>query len=289
MFLVVYAFMPCHSFADNKTKTPRVPITVETDIYHYAMDVLKGREAIDVDDFSGPMVRRDIVDFILVQKAIALGGFDIHFTFNHGNYDARNPKLLAKGLLLVSFDSIWLSRAEQMKEDVYISQPIVRKGEYWAGVYTSPDNSSALAIKTLDDLRRHSVISSRAWKTDWATLLAINPRQLVNESDWLSMTKMVSRSWVDVMLIPFTKETPFQYQGNGYKVVAIPGVKVMLDDSRHYLVSRKHPLGAQTFAALQRGLAILRKQGAIVKAYQQCGFLNEEVSDWVILNGLKGK
>jgi len=53
---------------------------------------------------------------------------------------------------------------------------------------------------------------------------------------------------------------PFSYQGDNYKVVAIEGVKIALNDSRHFVVSRKHPYGQKTFIALQKGLKILHQQ-----------------------------
>lgn len=270
--------------AATKKIALKVPITVETDIYFDAMKILDGRAPIEVTEFEDPVAKRDVIEFILVQKAIVLGGLDIEFDVNHGNYDARNLRLLANGTLLVSFDSIWHSQALEIEPHVFISAPVIRKGEYWAGIYTSPTNTSALNIKTLADLRRHSVVSSRAWLTDWSTLSAINPVELLDESNWASMVKLVHLNMVDVMLVSFTKNRPFAYQGPNYKVVAVEGVKIMLNDSRHFIVSRKHPLGEQTFAALERGLKILRNQGAIVKAYTQAGFINDLVADWTPLN-----
>jgi hypothetical protein len=35
---------------------------------------------------------------------------------------------------------------------------------------------------------------------------------------------------------------------------------------------------------LQRGLAIMRLRGDIETAYQQCGFINTAVQDWILLN-----
>lgn len=278
-----------YSLADEKTATVNTKpleadIFIETDIYFYALNILAGRHPIELTDYSGENSQRDVVEFIYIQQALKLGGLDIDFHFTHGNYDARNPKLLARGLLLISLDSIWLSEAKKIVEHVYISEPVIRRGEYWAGVYTSINNHSAKAIRSLDDLRRHSIVSSSAWHTDWVTLQHINPVKLIDESDWIGMAKMVSKGWVDVMLIPFTPTRPFTYSGKDYELVAIEGVKVMLDDSRHILVSRHHPLGKVTFEALERGLKILRQRGLITKAYNQSGFFNPLVKDWILLN-----
>ncbi|NQZ80177.1 MAG: hypothetical protein HRT52_04090 [Colwellia sp.] len=265
-------------------KQPVVEITVETDIYNYAMEVLDGQSPLEINDFSGKNSLRDVVEFILVQKALALGGSQIQFSFTLGNYDARNAKLLRDGLLLIGFDSIWLSQVKDLQDDVYISDEIIRKGEYWAGIYTSQENKKKMKINNVEDFKRLSVVSSRHWLVDWQTLTAIAPKKLMHEDEWLGMAKLVDLGWIDVMLAPFTKNRPFSYQGDGYKIVAVDGVKISLNDSRHFVVSRKHPLGKETFIALQKGLKILRKQGVIDKAFRQAGFFNPHVKDWTIIN-----
>ncbi|WP_246058183.1 hypothetical protein [Litorilituus lipolyticus] len=101
------------------------------------------------------------------------------------------------------------------------------------------------------------------------------------------MAKIVSKGWVDVMLAPFTSNYPFNYQGQGYFIKAIDGAKVALNDSRHFVISKKHPNSKETFIALQKGLAILRQRGEITRAYQQSGFLNKQVQHWNIINKSK--
>ncbi len=256
-----------------------IDITVETDIYFYAKDIIGKTPILDITDYSGKNAQRDVVEFILIQQALLLGGADIQFNFIYGNYDARNLKLLNEGLLLLSFDSLWLSATEQYKDNLYISEPLIRKGEYYAGVFTSEQNVANYNAKTLS-LSDMTIVSSKDWHVDWVTLQSLKPKKLVHESDWIVMAKMVSRGWIDGMLAPFKKQHNFSYIGPDYKIFAIPNVKVALNDSRHFVVSKKHPLGQQTFEALQRGLKILRDRGLIEKAYREAGFLNDDVKDW---------
>ncbi|WMN59825.1 hypothetical protein NI389_16935 [Pseudoalteromonas xiamenensis] len=280
-------FLMLISLSSSASDGLEVPITIEKDIYEYAQTLLGSQSPLTIEHFQHEVCQRDVVDFILVQRAIELGGLKLQFEFELGNYDARNLRLLKDGLLLISFDTVWYSDAAQYEDEVYISDPIIRKGEYFAGIFTSPARIDELSQKITSDLSRVSIVSSQAWYVDWKTINALKPNTLVDESDWIVMAKMVSRGWVDVMLVPFTNHPPYEYQGTGYKIEAIPHLKVALLDSRHFVVSKKHPLGSNTFQALQTGLSILRKTGFIERAYQECGFLNRDVSHWKTLDPRK--
>lgn len=256
-----------------------IDITVETDIYFYAKNIIGNKSVIEITDYSGENAQRDVVEFILIQQALILGGADIEFNFIYGNYDARNLKLLNEGLLLLSFDSLWLSATEKYKDNLYISEPLIEKGDYFAGIFTSERHKEKYS-KVPISINDMSFVSSKDWHVDWLTLQSLKPKKLIHESDWIVMAKMVSRGWVDGMLAPFKKQDSFSYIGPDYNIVAIPNVKIALNDSRHFVVSKKHPLGKQTFDALQKGLKILNERGMIEKAYRQAGFINDDVSNW---------
>jgi hypothetical protein len=261
-----------------------IDITIEKDIYLYAVEIINDQPILEVDNFSGKNSQRDVVEVILVQQALLLGGFQGSFRFDLGFYDAANIALLEKGLLLISFDSIWLSTAQKISKKVYISDPIVRKGQYMAGIYTSLTNTKALKTTSLAQFKKLSVVSSTDWPVDWKTLTDIAPQHLANQREWNGMARLVHNKWVDVTLAPFRATLPYLYSGKNYEIIAIEGIKIALDDSRHFIVSKKHPRGKEAFIALQKGLKILRKSGTITKAYKQSGFFNEETQHWTVLN-----
>ncbi|WP_046005984.1 hypothetical protein [Pseudoalteromonas rubra] len=268
--------MPAHA---------RISISIEQDIYEYAKEILADQPIAEfsAEIFNHPKCQRDVVEFLIAQRALLEGGFAHPFHFTLGNYDARNLKLLESGLLLMSFDTIWLSQAHTIKEDVYISEPIIEKGAYFAGIYTARTNRASLRNKISTDLSQVSIVSSQAWLVDWVTLKALNPKQLHHEDDWITMAKLVSNGWVDAMLVSFNNTRPFFYEGPGYRIEAVEGIKVALQDSRHFVVSRHHPYAKEARAALQLGLAKLKAQKFIYQAYRQCGFITPLVDDWHIL------
>ncbi len=58
----------------------------------------------------------------------------------------------------------------------------------------------------------------------------------------------------------------------------------MIAGSRHWPVSQKHPYGAEFHTALSKGIALLREQGTIERAYRECGFFRASVDNWTLLN-----
>lgn len=267
-----------------QAETLKTVITVDRDVFEDARRFLNGRDALTITDFSTSYARRDVVDFILIQQAVALGGITLRVRYEPGNYDARNLRSISSGILLIGLDTFWHSELSDLQHDLYISQPLIRRGEYLAGLFTSPNNHRALAVTELQQLQKLSAVSSKNWRADWLTWQQIGPASLLDEHSWPSQAKLVSKQWVDVMLAPFLPQLPFSIITEEYHLVAVPGVKIMLDDSRHVAVSRRHPDGERVFTALQKGLTLLRQQGVIERAYTQAGFFHPAVRDWKLLN-----
>ena len=106
-----------------------------------------------------------------------------------------------------------------------------------------------------------------------ADLQALELQQVHSETDWTAQARMVAKGWVDFMLMPLQPKHNNRFTLENIELVANPHVVILLDDSRHFLVSRCSPDGKRAFTALQKGLQQLRQQGAITKAYQQAGLI----------------
>ncbi|KZN30831.1 hypothetical protein N474_19845 [Pseudoalteromonas luteoviolacea CPMOR-2] len=259
-----------------------ISVPVNRDIYHYTQQILSGRDLKEItpEIFNHPLCQRDIVDLVLIQKALILGNSSLSFEFVLIDHEEQETHLLKSGLLLVSVDTMWLSQVQPLSNSVLISSPIIRKGEYYAGIFTAPKNTEKLAQKIGKNLSQVSVVSNENWTVDWQTLKQLKPRTMFNESEWIIMAKLVSHGWVDIMLVSFNNTTDFRYSGDGYVIEAIKGIKVALQDSRHFVISRKHPRSQQTFREIELGIKRLRKANFIEKSYRNCGFLTNLVDKW---------
>jgi hypothetical protein len=249
-----------------------VLIYIRDDVYIDYLQFVADRDISLIDNFSGKNIRRDVVDMIIAQQALKLGGFNHRFSYAPGKVNFRNTKMLENGKLLISFDSYWKQDALPLSEKVYISDEVIRNGEYIAGIYTSPKNKKTLAVKELSDLKGLTSVSTPKWKTDWETLQQLPLKKLTRDDSWLSMVRMVNIQWVDFILMPFNSTSDKSFTMNKVHLIPVKNIGVLLKDSRHFVISKSHPKGQEAFMAINRGLKILRQQGAIEKAYQQAGF-----------------
>lgn len=259
-------------------KLDNITIYIRDDVFVDYQQFVGNRKITAINDFSGVTIRRDVVDMILAQQALKLGGFQHKFKYAAGKVNFRNTKMLVNGDLLISFDSYWLTDALALAKDLYISDAVIRRGEYIAGIYTSPNNSKVLAIKNLSDLKQFTAVSTPKWQTDWQTLQALPLKELIREDEWLSMARMVNIQWIDFLLMPFHSSADQSFVMDKIKLVPVKNIGIELLDSRHFVISKRHPKGAEAIKALNIGLQKLRKKGAIVKAYSQAGFFIDRTS-----------
>jgi hypothetical protein len=95
---------------------------------------------------------------------------------------------------------------------------------------------------------------------------------------------MLDANIVDLMLVNFSVSNNLNMTFKDKQYQPINNLKVVLPDSRHFVVSKRHPRGKEVFEALQKGLTIMRKLGKIRKLYEQAGVINSKVKNWDIIN-----
>ena len=114
-----------------------IKINIRDDVFEDYIAFVDGRDVATIDDFTPESVSRDLVDMVIAQQALIIGGFDQTFDFIPGKLNFRNTKLLEDGLLLLSFDTSWLSDAKALEDSVYLTEAVIRQGEYHAGIYAN--------------------------------------------------------------------------------------------------------------------------------------------------------
>ncbi|MGC0121511.1 hypothetical protein [Pseudoalteromonas piscicida] len=261
------------SFAGVLDASEALNVFIRDDVLADYQRFVGERDVTKITDFSGQYLRRDVVDMVVAQQALQKGGFDKTFIFTPGFVSFRESNLLEKGEQLLHFDSYWKADLENKGRLLFISEPVIQKGQYFAGIYHGIDNQKVKQLKEEQGLTQLTSVSNPKWQTDWQTLESLPLKQLHAELDWMSQARMVSKGWVDFMLMPLMPKLDNRFVLEDVELIANEHLVVLLNDSRHFAVSRLHPEGERAFAALQKGLAILREQGRITSAYQQAGLI----------------
>lgn len=262
----------------------QVSAVLSSNINKDVMQFLSGREPSSVTQYKHRNARRGVISFILLRQALHLGGVKEALNIRTEKVFMRNLNYAAEGKVTLIGEPVWLRDVENYRDKFYISAAIIREGEFVAGLYTRPNHPLIKSPPNKYSLKNYSALSNRNWKSDWALLEQLELKSIQHSLFWSNIIKMVYAGRADFTLAPFQDTADLTISAYGVTLKAIPEVKVVFDGSRHFVVSRKHPLGESTFGALETGLAILRREGTITRAYTEAGVFSERSKNWPALN-----
>jgi len=264
--------------ADNS-----ISIIVPEDVLKDYQQFLASRDPHGIRDYSGTGTRRDVVEVLLAVQALRLGGITEQPTFLTADSYTRLIREIQDGRALLVGTTLWRDDVALVDKDVYVSQSLIRNGEFEAGLFTSTSNTRALNVRSLNELQQLSAVSNKDWSTDWQTLQALALKELFSTVEWESMVRMVDGKRADVLLAPFPTTADLTLVVGKITLRPIPGLKIGLSGSRHLIVAKHHPKGSLAFIALEKGLTILRDKSHIEQAYRDSGFLNQQTRNWTQL------
>lgn len=248
-------------------------------------DFIAGRDPLEITDYrvGDAKFKRVLIEMLIMKQALLLGGYKGEVIYYPVN---EHFKLLMKhfksGKVAMSSESLPYQSLKPYLKDLRISEPMIRRGEYVVGLYTSADNSRALA-STISDVQNLSAVSNRNWTSDWQSLEAMNLKDLQHSDSWRYIYKSVARQRADFTPFPFRGGDMSFDSGSG-KLLPIPGLKLVIRDSFHNVVSKCYPHSEQLITALNSGIKQLRDQGRIQQAYTQANFFVDKVKDWQVVN-----
>ena len=237
----------------------------------------------DITQYDGPHSRRDVVEVILFQQALAIGGYNNKILFNPIPTDLRLQTELQDANIAAIATSTWHYAVSNKMQHHLISDPLIMNGEFEAGLYTAIGNTKARKANSADTVKQLTAVSNRHWIPDWKTLTALKLKTLHHVQSWTGMVRMVANQRADFLLAPFQQTKDMDLVVKDMTLVPIHGIKIGLTGSRHFAVSNTHIEGQTLYKALQIGIKELRKCGTIRKAYRESGFFNEQTHDWLLI------
>lgn len=247
-----------------------------------------GKDVLQINDLSGANLWRDVAELLLFHQALLLGGFTGDITLVESSNYRRMLRRLSEGHTSMIGTTVWRENVIENDQPLLLSKPVIRADEYRVGLYTSKNNTRALSVRSRGDLSKLSAVTSHHWSADWHAMRQLPFRFLHDSPHLTSMLKMVWAERVDVLMVAFSSAPDFELrlspQNPEQVLIPIPGITIVLRDSRHWVASQAEPLSRQAFHALTQGLIKLRQQGRVVKAFQQAGVLDPRVQNWTVLN-----
>lgn len=283
LIAVYFSLSSYDALASGKIKAA---VLKDENFHERYIEALGGRNALEIDVFtpSSHGSHLEIVEMIILQQALHIGGLEESVIFEpHEIANLGEIASIVDGSILMYGRSMWMQTSADYQGSLYISEPVIEYGHFEAGLYfnTQASNLEQTSYAELEELK---VVSNPRWNADWRALRN-SPMSVQNFiGPWENMLAMVDAKIVDVMLINFSVSRDLDLIFGGKRYRPIKGLKVVLPDSRHFVVSKKHPKGKVVFQALEKGLRIMREQGKIRRLYQQAGVFNHLVQDWEVVN-----
>lgn len=283
LLLIWFTFLSggTNAVAGENTLTTLIPFDVKRDLTLFAA----GRDLLDIRDFSGPYSRRDVVEVVLFYQALNLGGFKgevRELLVPEGNY-LKVGRMLRQGRTALVANSVWLDAVNTASPEIWITDALIEDGQFSSGIYARADRAASLQKTLLNERESLSVVSSSNWLVDWRELKRLGFRQVYDRNMWPEMVGMVGQGKADILLAPFQEPLHSGIHLDNHHLLPVPGVKLTLPGSRHWVASKHHPRGKMGFAFLQRGLLKLQEMGRIEQAYRQSGFISTKVDSWIEL------
>jgi len=261
-----------------------VLVAVNYDLPADYLRFLNGRDPLSIKTYSGDGARRDVIEIVLLMQALHLGGFKTPVELHVEPSYLRILRGVADGQFISSGALMWKTDIDMLERAYLISRPVVKHGEFIVGIYTGAKKQKHLNNMDPSRLKNLNVVTSSQWQSDVQTLKDLGFKNITYSPNWVNIARMIEANRADITLAPFQTTPDMSIAVNDVTLYPIKGVTVAISGSRHWPVSRKHPLGDAFYQALERGLTELDDKGIIKQAYRECGFFHPGVAQWKLLN-----
>lgn len=118
-----------------------VMVILPPDVLKDYLDFLKGRDPLTITDYSGPLSRRDVVEVVLFQQALDLGGFDMPLKLRTVASYSRTMLELQTGAAAAAANTMWHRDLIGLDANILISPALVRKGSSRPDCTLRPETS----------------------------------------------------------------------------------------------------------------------------------------------------
>ncbi|MEO1017288.1 MAG: hypothetical protein AAFY56_06300 [Pseudomonadota bacterium] len=239
-----------------------------------------------VDRFDNGTAWRIEIELTILCNALALSGADYEIVFVRQPNYVRMLAEAVSGRIDVAGQTIWSSELETYRDDLLRTEPVFRRGDWVVGLFTMANRADVLSVSRRADFDRLVGVAPQNWVEDWRVLNAIGLKQVVDGMNFQNINNMIESGRADVTLMSFSQEPDLGhgFDDQDHRLVPLQGLKVVLDASRHFAISRANENAAEIVAAIDKGLIRLRQDGSIKRMLSAAGFFDARVEDWELVN-----
>ena len=190
------------------------------------------------------------------------------------------PRLLdglVKNEVDVSGFGVWSGESEH--PSVIRSVPLMPIGMFSKGLYVN--DSTFQRLNSADDFHFNQLIavSNENWTFDWQALECAGLK-LVHVDRYEQMFQLLALGRADVLPMAFGAGTDLTRTEFGIQLYPIDGLKLVIPDSSHVLISTNSKLSKQLVDVINTGLTGVHQSGELMQWYAQTGVINPLTSNW---------
>ena len=259
-------------------------VGVPRDVADDYVRFLANRDVASLERFDGAFSRRDVMELAWLLREIKRQPKAPNVQLVRIDSYERLLASLRDGGIDVIGSSAWLADLDTLGSgNVVNSAAMIPKGSFVVGVYTSPHNTAALQTRNLQQLRTLRFACNSNWQLDWTTLRNLGIAPPIDVQSWGQMVALVDSGRADALLAPFQPTTnAMELRFEGRMLIPIDGIAIALNGSRHLASSKNTAQGKWVAAKVFPALATQAQNGALRKAYEECGFHNPRTRAWTI-------
>jgi hypothetical protein len=234
----------------------------------------------EIERFDHPSANRPTVDLLLQLQALAAGGLDFDFELCAHPTHGRAVVEVLQGYADLTAETVWESEFACNQEALLSSHCVIRDGEFEKGLYVLPSNQRLLHASLPEALSEFVGATVFNWSVDLQLLQNMGLRRIEKASKTENVFQLIQSGRADFALMEFAATSDMGIENGGVKLIPVPECKVALPGGRSWIVSRQSPHAAAVVQALNAGIAVLRQEGRIERAFRECGFFHRKVAQW---------
>ncbi|MEP3295759.1 hypothetical protein [Litoreibacter sp.] len=165
----------------------------------------------------------------------------------------------------------------KVTDGILASDPVLRRGEFKVGLFTTANRHDVLGIESQEDLFRLTGITERNWEVDLLTLNGMGLRDVVAARNMTLIPDMIAASRADFTLSYLDRPTT---EHMGTSLVRIDGFRASMNLERVLAFSPSNTElrnAVNAYIRRMRALPVDR----LYEGYKNSGFIVDTYEDWV--------